>query len=97
MPAQCSHCGLRLERESGFYLGAIYFNYGLTALVVAVAYPLLTFVAGMDRQLALAGCLLFVLVFPVLFFRHARSLWLGFDELVDPQSARDRPRKRATD
>jgi hypothetical protein len=43
MPARCSHCGLRLERESGFYLGAIYFNYGITALTVAVAYPLLTF------------------------------------------------------
>ena len=85
MPARCSHCGLRLQRESGFYLGTIYFNYGLTALTVAVAYPLLTFVGQVNRHMALAGCLLFVLIFPLLFFRHARSLWLGFDEFVDPQ------------
>ena len=43
MRASCSHCGLKFEREPGFFLGSIYFNYGLTALVVVVAYPILMF------------------------------------------------------
>ena len=82
---KCPNCGLRLERESGFYLGAIYFNYGLTALIVTIAYPLLTFAGSMSRNRALILCLTFVLLFPLFFFRFARSLWLGFDQLIDPQ------------
>ena len=38
MNKRCSSCQLQFERESGFFLGAIYFNYGLTALIVTVLY-----------------------------------------------------------
>jgi hypothetical protein len=31
------------------------------------------------------GSLAFVLLFPLVFFRHSRSLWLGFDQWRDPQ------------
>ena len=90
MQEVCAACGLRLERESGFYLGAIYFNYGLTALIVAIAYPLLTFLGHGPRNRALGICLIFVLLVPLLYFRHARSLWLGLDEFVDPQRRDER-------
>ena len=43
MHGECLHCGAKLEREPGFFLGSIYFNYGLTALIVGVTYPLLLF------------------------------------------------------
>lgn len=76
---------MHFEREPGFYLGAIYFNYGITAIVVAVAYPVLTLTQTLGSQTALAVCMAFVLVFPILFFRHARSLWLAFDQFIDPQ------------
>lgn len=85
MNETCEHCGASFVRESGFFLGAIYFNYGLTALFVAVAYPLLVFSRDVPSQKALVGCMAFTLLFPLLFFRHARSLWLGFDEFVDPR------------
>jgi hypothetical protein len=39
----CVYCGLRYERETGYFLGSIYFNYGLTAMLVAIGYPLLVF------------------------------------------------------
>ena len=38
MPERCEECRLDFRREPGFYLGSIYVNYGLTALVVTVAY-----------------------------------------------------------
>jgi hypothetical protein len=85
MHERCDSCGLNFERESGFYLGAIYFNYGLTAMVVTFAYPTLTVSGMLPQRTALWGCLAFVVLFPLLFFRFARSLWLGFDELIDPQ------------
>ncbi len=87
MHPQCSHCGFPFQRESGFYLGAIYFNYGLTALVVAITYPLFVFTKTLSPNEALAACMAFVVFFPLFFFRYARSLWLGFDEFIDPRGS----------
>ena len=84
MNPHCSHCDYPFERESGFYLGAIYFNYGLTALIVAIGFPILTFSQMLSPNQALALGLAVAVLFPLLFFRHARSLWLGLDELFDP-------------
>jgi hypothetical protein len=39
--------------------------------------------------LLVAG-LIFVLIFPVLLFRHSRSLWIGFDQWRDPHEG-ERP------
>ena len=85
MHTGCDRCGLTYEREPGFFLGTIYFNYGLTSLVAATAYPVMVFACGMSRHVALAITLSFVVVFPLFFFRYARSLWLGFDQYMDPR------------
>jgi uncharacterized protein (DUF983 family) len=85
---QCKICGARFEREPGFFLGSIYFNYGLTALIVAILFPVLLFGGYAENNTLLMGSLLFMVIFPVLFFPLARSLWLGFDEFVDPRPKR---------
>lgn len=85
MNDSCAHCHAKFEREGGFFLGSIYFNYGLTALIVAIAYPVLLFNEVIEEQTLLGVALVFVLVFPVWFFRYARSLWLGFDQYWDPR------------
>ncbi|MFO0913320.1 MAG: DUF983 domain-containing protein [Pirellulales bacterium] len=83
MSPTCSECGLKYEREPGFFLGAIYFNYGLTALISAFAYPILLFSGTLHRQQTFAVTIAFVILFPLWFFRYARSLWLGFDYFWD--------------
>lgn len=85
MNANCPHCGVKFEREPGFFLGSIYINYGLTTLIVAIAYPVLLFGYGLPETPLLAGSLAFVILFPILIFPWARSLWLGFDQWRDPQ------------
>lgn len=85
MYEHCPHCGIRYEREGGFFLGAIYFDYGLTALIVAIAYPILFFAVGVPSKWLNPASLAFVLIFPVLFHSFARSLWAGFDQFVDPR------------
>lgn len=89
MRKACSECEGDFEREPGFYLGSIYFNYGLTALIVAVAYPLLLFTQTVSSQRLMMGTLAFAVCFPIWFFRYARSLWLGFDQWMDPDAQRD--------
>lgn len=81
----CANCGADFRREGGFYLGSIYFNYGLTTLVIMIAYPLLLFTGTLSNNVLLFVALAFVLLFPLWFFRYARSLWLGFDQYCDPR------------
>ena len=81
---ECSHCAADLQREPGFYLGSIYYNYGLTSLIVMIAYPLLLFTRTLSNDVLLYASLAFVVVFPIWFFRYARSLWRGMDHYFDP-------------
>ena len=41
MAARCAVCGLVFERETGYFIGAIYINYGLTVGLALVGYFLL--------------------------------------------------------
>ena len=92
MRDECDRCGLSFAREPGYFLGSIYFNYGLTALLTTAAFFIGFFVLEIpDRTLlwSLAG---FCVLFPLWFFRYARALWMGFDEMIDPQGRQDVPR-----
>jgi uncharacterized protein (DUF983 family) len=85
MHQACPRCGAIFEREPGFFLGSIYINYGITVLIVSIAYPILLFNGIVAKTPLLIGALAFTLVFPMLVFPWARSLWLGFDQWRDPR------------
>jgi uncharacterized protein (DUF983 family) len=85
MHRECPHCGVKFEREPGFFLGSIYINYGLTTLIVAITYPILLFNGIVQEKPLLGMSLAFVVLFPLLMFPWARSLWLGFDQWRDPR------------
>ena len=82
---KCENCQIKFEREPGFFLGAIYFNYGLTAVLALAGFMVLTFTQVLPRQQILWATLAFTVVFPIVFFRYARSFWLGFDQFWDPR------------
>lgn len=80
----CPGCGLVFEREPGYFIGAIYLNYGLTAALMIGGYFALERMTGIGptgRLLAVGSVAVLV---PILFFRHARMLWLGVDLWMDP-------------
>ena len=85
MKSACDQCHAQFEREGGFFLGSIYFNYGLTALVVAIAYPVLLFTEAVPKRPLMIAVVTFTVLFPIWFHRYARALWLGFDEFMDPR------------
>jgi len=85
MRRRCDWCGLNYEREPGFFLGSIYVNYGLTAVLVTISYFALYAANIFPQQDVLVILAVFCFVFPVWFFRYARSLWLGFDQYWDPR------------
>jgi hypothetical protein len=80
----CAICGRPFHRGPGFFLGSIYFNYGVTAILVIVMYFSFFFSEVLGDRLLLAVVSSFALMFPIWFFRYARALWVAFDELWDP-------------
>jgi uncharacterized protein (DUF983 family) len=88
MCPECSGCRLKFEREQGFFVGAIYVNYAVTVSIATAGFFLLDRYAevSLPWQLALWGA--FASFFPILFFRHSRSLWLGVAYFFDPGDER---------
>ena len=82
--ACCPLCGLKFEREPGYFVGAIYLNYAATVLVALPGYFILDYLVGLSLggQLVLWGA--FCVLFPLWFFRYSKSLWLALDYFVDP-------------
>ena len=78
----CDRCGLPFTREPGFYLGSIYVNYGITVLLTGAIYAAILGLGG-SHKAALGTCLVVAVLFPVAFFRHARSLLLALDSTVN--------------
>ncbi len=83
MHEACPCCGFSYAREPGFYLGSIYLNYGATVILTGGLYAVLVLGMGLSTETALAACLVAAVVFPILFFRHARSFLLALDSSVN--------------
>lgn len=87
MHERCSSCDLKYERAPGYFLGSAYINYGATALLVTAFYVISRYVLGYENRQVLPLLLTFCVLFPLLFFRHARSLWLSLDTICDPEGS----------
>lgn len=77
IPVQCAACGMTLRRREGFFLGAIVWNYGLTAFgvlpLILGAYRL----GWLDDTLAFRLAVATVFLVPPLIHALAWHLWLG--------------------
>jgi uncharacterized protein (DUF983 family) len=93
MRQRCDWCGLVYEREPGFFLGSIYVNYTLTAVLTTIAYIALVMPEIVSPEAALWGLAVFCILFPLWFGRYARSLWMAFDQLWDPQPEEEEKKK----
>jgi hypothetical protein len=84
MNPACSDCGLRFEREAGYFLGAMYISYSLQVLTVLPVSLFLILVA--DRSLALVLTVMVVqtLVSAPLFYRYSRIAWIHVDQAFIP-------------
>lgn len=83
MPEACALCGLRYERAQGYWVGAIYVNYGVTTVIALTGFFLTYPALSMTTELVLWGA--FVVLFPVWFFRYSRGLWLGLELSLNPE------------
>jgi len=71
------------KREEGFFVGAILANVVTTELVILLVYLASLPVFSSHDQLILGILFVVALTFPVAFYHHSWSFWLGFDHLVE--------------
>jgi len=85
MHPSCPVCGLRFEREQGYFTGAMYVSYMLAAPVVALCATLVYLLApGLSFEATMGVAALLFLPFVPLIFRYSRILWIHLDQAVDP-------------
>jgi hypothetical protein len=64
-------------------VGAILANVMTTEFVILVVCTIWLTVIGSSYESVLAGLFIIALLFPVAFYHHSWSLWLGFDYLIE--------------
>jgi uncharacterized protein (DUF983 family) len=79
----CPVCLSLFKREDGFFVGAILANVVITELVILVFCFFCLLVLGADYEKVLVVLFIVALIFPVGFYHHSWSFWLGFDYLVE--------------
>jgi ABC-2 type transport system ATP-binding protein len=84
MHPECLTCGLKFEREQGYFLGAIYINYAATVVCMLVGFFLLDYLVHLSLTYQIIVWSSFGVVFPLLFYRYSKSLWLCLDYIFNP-------------
>ena len=79
-------------REEGFFVGAILINVVTTEAVILALY-LISLVIGFNYQIVLTVLFIAAISFPVVFYHHSWSIWLGFDHLIEGLSKRRQKEK----
>ena len=84
MHQRCPACGLRFEREQGYFLGAMYFSYGIAAILISLLALIVWSILSWDLPACVGRRL------PAFSARRARVdvllavLWIYFDQSIDP-------------
>ena len=80
--ARCSACTTIFKREEGFFVGAIMANVVATEAFILLAY-FLCLLLNIGDQTMLTILFVVGVTFPLAFYHHSWSLWLGFDHLIE--------------
>jgi hypothetical protein len=81
MREHCSQCGLRFEREPGYWVGAVIINTAVifvTFLLVFGGMALVTF-PNVSWGLVLGVTAVANVVIPIVFYPISKSVWLGME------------------
>jgi len=81
----CPNCGLKFEREQGYFLGAMYISYGLALItIVALGLALWASTSWSLQKVTVWAILLFLPLAPTLTL-FSRVLWIYLDQALDPE------------
>lgn len=71
----CPRCGLRFERDEGFFLGSVALNYGVTVVGFLVPVLILGWTGVLGFTTAAVMAIAGAVAVPLLLYRPSRSWW----------------------
>src|ERR1700687_3477926 len=85
MNDSCPWCGLRFEREQGYFMGAMYFSYALSipllGVLILIGYLLLP---NLRFEFIVLLATVAYLPFVPMVFRYSRVLWIYVERWASP-------------
>jgi len=90
--AHCTACDVTFKREEGFFVGAIMANVVATELFILLVYFFCLLFTHLNEQTMLTVLFVIGISFPLGFYHHSWSLWLGLDHLIEGLPRGDRSR-----
>ena len=85
MLESCPVCGLKFEREQGYFLGAMYVSYLVSIPPVGLLVMLIWKLTGRLTDVSIAAAFLAYLPFVPVVARFARIVWMYIDQAFDPR------------
>ena len=83
LKTSCTECAVIFKREEGFFVGAIMANVVATEALILVVYFSCLLFTSLGDQTSLTIVFVFGVIFPLAFYHHSWSLWLGLDHLIE--------------
>src|SRR5262245_60763784 len=85
MHERCPRCGLKFERESGYFVGAMYVSYAIAVvLITAFFLGVSLFTPDSSFETTLIIAVVIFLLFVPMVFRYSRIIWMHLDRTIDP-------------
>ncbi len=88
MHEHCPVCGMRFEREPGYFIGAMYISYGMaTILIGLIMYLLHVALPEWDLGIIVLMATGLFIPFVPMTTRYSRVIWMYFDHWAWPADA----------
>jgi len=84
MHSHCTACGVKYERETGYFLNSMFIGYAAGFLILVPTALLLAF---LEVSIALFSIVIILetAILTPLIFRYARIIWMHADQMLDPR------------
>jgi hypothetical protein len=79
-----SRCGLRFEREPGYFVGAMYVSYAIAVVLITALWGVSLFAPDRSFEATLTIAVVLFLFFVPIVFRYSRIIWMHVDRTIDP-------------
>jgi uncharacterized protein (DUF983 family) len=85
MRESCPACGLKYEREAGYFTGAMYASYFLGIFSTAPVWFGMLMAGASYTAIVVVGIGMVVVLMP-LYFHYSRVLWMHIDAYFNPKT-----------
>lgn len=90
----CAYCGLKYEKEPGFFYGAMYVSYALTvAISVAIGVAIYVLTTNTPYWVYILSIFLGLLILMPINFRLSRTIWLNIFQRYDANASKQKLNK----